>query len=130
MRIRTLEILRLSGNHRDLDFTQRLSIRFEVCLRKDLINVFVPVPLFPECFPLAKCSFHRYLRLNNVTHSCKGLLLRTMGKIQQTGENSHRAYCLLWKILMKTVVYGCNNFLKYFLFLLYERRLHIFLSFV
>src|SRR2546430_11887507 len=35
MRIRTLEILRLSGRHRDLGFTHYLSIRFEVCLRKD-----------------------------------------------------------------------------------------------
>src|SRR5258708_19784189 len=91
MRIRTLEILRLSGNHRDLDFTQRLSIRFEVCLRKDLINVFVPVPLFPECFPLAKCSFPRYLRLKHVTPSSQGLLFRTVVRIKQSDPHSPTA---------------------------------------
>jgi len=31
----------LAGSHRDLGFTQHLSICFEVCLRKDLINVVV-----------------------------------------------------------------------------------------
>ncbi len=44
----------LAGRHRDLSFAQRLSIRFEVCLRKDLINVFVPVPLFKDVFSIGE----------------------------------------------------------------------------
>jgi hypothetical protein len=35
---------------------------------------------------------------------------------------------LSWEIFVQTFVYGCDNFLKYFLFLLSERALHIFRS--
>src|SRR5262249_12285534 len=37
---------------------------------------------------------------------------------------------LVWKIFIKTIVDGCDNFLKDFLFLLYERSFHTTLSLV
>ncbi len=37
---------------------------------------------------------------------------------------------LLWEVFVKTIVDGCNNLLKYVLFLFYKRSLHIVLSFI
>src|SRR2546427_294711 len=54
----------------------------------------------------------------------------SISPLRSWGNDAFPAQCarvesifLLWEIFVKSLVYGCDNFCKYFLFLLYEQRI-------